>query len=154
MPLHHGGKLMRILGVVTSTKHLHIAVVENDSSPARAVMMKKIALPVDEDESARLHRTLQLMDTLILDEKVDRISIVKAGQAHFGNASPLRPKLECVIQLAGISRNLPVTILAPQTLKAFEKKNEPNSLVGEKGFSPVGSRDAALAAWIDLRKHE
>ena len=145
---------MRFLGVVTGTKDLHIAVVENGGSPARAVKLKRIVLPPDEDESARLHRTLQLMDTLIIEEKVDRVSIVKAGQARFGNGSSFRHKVECVVQLAGVSRNLTVTVLPQQTLKAFEKKNDPAVLVGEKGFSPVGSRDAALAAWIDLRKHE
>jgi Holliday junction resolvasome RuvABC endonuclease subunit len=145
---------MRILGVVTGTKDLHVAVVTNAGASAHAVTLKKIVLPIDEDESARLHRTLQLMDTLILDEKVDRIAVVKAGQAQFGNASSVRPKVECVIQLAGVGRNLPVSVVPQQTLRAFEKKNDPNGLIGEAGFKPVGSRDAALAAWIDLRKYE
>ena len=145
---------MRILGVVTGTKELHVAVIASGDDSARAVTLKKIVLPVDEDESARLHRTLQLMDTLILDEKVDRIAVVKAGQAQFGNASSVRPKVECVIQLAGVARDLPVSIVPQQTIRAFEKKKDPNVLVGEKGFKPVGSRDAALAAWIDLHKHE
>jgi len=144
---------VRVLGVVTGTKDLHVAVVAIHAASAHAVTLKKIVLPVDEDESARLHRTLQLMDTLILDEKVDRVAIVKAGQAQFGNASSVRPKVECVIQLAAVRRNLPVSIVPPQTLRAFEKKNDPNLLV-EAGFKPVGSRDAALAAWLDLRKHE
>jgi Protein of unknown function (DUF3010) len=145
---------VRILGVVTSTKDLHIAVVENDGSSARAVKTKKLVLPVDEDESARLHRTLQLVDTLILDEKIDRVCVVKAGQARFGNASSFRPKVECVVQLAGVNRNLSVTVLSPKTLEAFEKKNDPSVLIDEERFSPVGSREAAVAAWADLRNHE
>jgi intracellular sulfur oxidation DsrE/DsrF family protein len=145
---------MRILGVITGTKDLHVAVVTSGTASATAATLKKVVLPIDEDESARLHRTLQLLDTLLLDEKVDRIAVVKAGQAKFGNASSLRHKVECVVQLAGVGRNLPVTVVSPQTLRAFEKKNDPQVLVGDAGFSPVGSRDAALAAWIELRKHD
>jgi hypothetical protein len=146
--VQHDG--MKILGVDTGTKDLHLAVVTDGTGSPTAVMLKKLVLPVDADESARLHRTLQLLDTVLLDEKVDRVVVIKVGQARFGNASSFRHKVECVVQLAALGRNVGITVLSPQTLHAFEKKNDAEVLVGGGGFSPVGTRVAALAAWREL----
>jgi len=79
------------------------------------------------------------MDTLILDEKVDRIAVVKAGQAQFGNASSVRPKVECVIQLAGVTRNLPVSMVPQQTIRVSKKRTTRTCSSERRGLSRWGA---------------
>ena len=144
---------MRVLGVVPSKKDVHICVVDDGAGVVRATVQKKIPLPPDDDESRQLDRMRRLMDTLILEVAPDRIAVVKAGQSKFGNASALRHKIECVVQLAGVGRELPTTVISPLTIRAFEKNNDTSALTDGHPFKPVGCREAALAAWCDGVKH-
>jgi Holliday junction resolvasome RuvABC endonuclease subunit len=144
---------MRVLGVSPSKKDVHICVIEDSIGEFRAAVQKKVTLPADDDESRQLERMRRLMDTLILEESPQRVVVVKAGQSRFGNASALRHKIECVVQLAAVARDVPVTVMSPLTIRAFQKSHDASSLTGGSPFKPVGCVEAGLAAWCDGAKH-
>jgi Holliday junction resolvasome RuvABC endonuclease subunit len=144
---------MRVLGVAPSKNDVHVCVVEADGDTSAVELQKKISLPADDDESRQLDRMRRLVDTLILEAHPDRVAVIKAGQSKFGNASALRHKIECVVQLAAVGRDLPVAVVSPLTLRAFEKQHDPSLLTAGEPFRPVGCREAALAAWCEGAKH-
>ena len=144
---------MRVLGVSPSKNDVHICVIDDSTCDFRAAVQKKITLPPDDDESLQLDRMRRLMDTLILEETPQRVVVIKAGQSKFGNASALRHKVECVVQLAAVARDVPVTVMSPLTIRSFEKTHDAILLTGGSPFKPVGCREAALAAWCDGVKH-
>src|SRR4051794_12701445 len=119
---------MRVLGVSPSKGNVHVCVIDDTVGDFRTAAQKKITLPPDDDESRQLDRMRRLMDTLILEENPQRLVVIKAGQSKYGNASALRHKIECVVQLAAVARDLPVTLISPQTIRAFEKKNDASIL--------------------------
>lgn len=145
---------MRVLGVLPSKNDVHVCVVAAVGGALHVELQKKIALPSDDDESRQLDRMRRLMDTLILEAGPDRVAVVKAGQSKFGNASALRHKIECVVQLAAVGRDVPTAVISPLTIRAFEKNHDANVLTDRQPFKPVGCREAALAAWSEVAKHD
>lgn len=138
---------MKVLGVVPSTTAIHICTVSDDGAAERATAMKKIPLPKTDDESARLHAISKLAATVLVESAPERLAILQAGRSQHGQTSPLRLKIECIFQLAAIERALPVALVPPQSVRAFEKKHDVLKLTAGKEFAPVPCKDAALVAW-------
>lgn len=144
---------MTILGVVPGTEALHICTVAFEERAATIKSMKKVPLPKSSDETAKLDSLLKLINTIILETGVTHVAIVQAGRTKFGGPSTLRTKVECCVQLAAAARSIPVDLVPPQSLRAFEKKHNPLILTGGEKFSPVGCADAALVAWYSDDHH-
>lgn len=144
---------MTILGVVPGTEALHVCTVTFEGGAASIRSMKKVPLPKSSDETAKLDSLLKLINTLILETGAARVAIVQAGRTKFGGPSTLRTKVECCVQLAAAARSIPVDLVAPQSLRAFEKKHDPLTLMDGEKFSPVGCADAALVAWYSDDHH-
>jgi hypothetical protein len=145
---------MKVLGVVPSTTAIHICTLSDET----ATDMKKIPLPKNDDESARLHALAKLANTLLVESGADMLAILQAGRSQHGQTSPLRLKIECIFQLAAVERSVPVALVAPQSARAFEKKHDLLALTAGVEFSPVPCKDAALVAWYafhssDGQKH-
>jgi len=138
---------MKVLGVVPSTTAIHICTVSDDGDGETATAMKKIPLPKNDDESARLYALSKLANTLLVESSADGLAILQAGRSQHGQTSPLRLKIECIFQLAAIGRSLPVALVPPQSARAFEKKHDVLTLTRGQDFSPVPCKDAALVAW-------
>jgi hypothetical protein len=144
---------MTILGVVPSTEALHVCTITFEDGTAAIKSMKKVPLPKSSDETAKLDSLLKLINTLILETGAARVAILQAGRTKFGGPSTLRTKVECCVQLAAAARSIPVDLVAPQSLRAFEKKHDPLTLTDGEKFSPVGCADAALVAWYSDDHH-
>jgi hypothetical protein len=122
-------------------------MVSDDGAGQVATAMKKVPLPKDDDDSARLHAFSKLAATLLVESGAERLAILQAGRSQHGQTSPLRLKIECILQLAAVERSLPVALVPPQSVRAFEKKRDVLTLTAGKEFAPVPCKDAALVAW-------
>lgn len=150
---------MRVLGIVLSSTEVRWAILGGRSSAPKLVtesgQMQK--LPADESEGHALLALRRWFATFLNEVDVDRISILKAGRSQKGNTSSSRIKAEGVIQLAAAEEGVSADLVAPQTLRAKEKKFEAivgarpeEALNGGAPFKPSKWRDAVLVAWVGL----
>lgn len=57
--------------------------------------------------------------------------------------------MEAVIQLAGVMKEIPVVLVAPQSLRAFEKRLGETVLTGSNRCKSKDSMDAARVALLE-----
>ena len=83
--------------------------------------------------------------------------MLQAGSSQFGGPSAARVKAEGIVQLVGAELELTVDLVAPQSLRAQEKRfasiasGSPEAVLnGGADFKPKPWRDAVLVAWWGL----
>ena len=93
------------------------------------------------------------------EHHVEHICVLKAGQSQFRGPSPTRTKAEGIIQLVAAERDLSIDLVAPQSLRAHEKRfatiapGSPETVLNKgEDFKPKARRDAVLVAWRGLTK--
>jgi hypothetical protein len=92
-----------------------------------------------------------------MEQNVERICILEASRSQFRGPSSSRVKAEGIIQLVGAELQLQVDLVAPQSLRAQEKRFEaiasgsPEDVLNSgNAFRPLTWRDAVLVAWWGL----
>jgi hypothetical protein len=98
-----------------------------------------------------------LLATFLPEQGVEHVCVLQAGQWKHKKRSPMRAKAEGIVQLVGAELNLGVDLVAPQALRAQEKRFEaitggtPEGVMnGGHPFIPKTWRDAVLVAWWGL----
>ena len=152
---------MRVLGIVSSPTDLKWAILEGGRPRPVVVPLESIAqkLPKHETEGQALLTLRLLLSTFLPEKKVGRICVIRAGGSKHGHPSPPRVKAEGIIQLVGAELEIPVDLVAPQSLRAEEKRfagitsgSPEEKLNGGLPFRPKAARDAALVAWWGLEQ--
>ena len=149
---------MKVLGIVPGTNELRCAVVDGTSEvPSLNKSVKVNRFNVDPSDGLSLQALFRLLSTWLTELQVDRIRILQPGNSQFGGPSPARLKIEAILQLVGAELTIDTALIAPQTLRAREKKfcektgGRAESVLNDgSDFSPKSWRDAVLVAWIGL----
>ncbi len=150
---------MRVLGIAPSSTDLKWALVEG-TRPTPVVLplaSRSQRLPTDECEGHALLSLRRLLSTFVSARGVERVCVLQAGHSQYRGPSPTRVKAEGIIQLVGAEHELPVQLVAPQSLRAEEKRfatiasGSPETVLnGGAKFKPKPWRDAVLVAWWGL----
>jgi len=152
---------MKVLGVLPSSTGVVLAVVDGTfvKPELGSINLTKIKFPKDQDEQVALSNLNGLSKALVAENEIEKICILQAGYSQHGSPSSLRIKAEAVFQLIGDQSNIPVQLVAPQTLRANEKKfpgvtgdTPENILNAGNEFKPKPVKDAVLTSWIGLKK--
>lgn len=150
---------MKVMGVVPSSSDLRLAVVEGMCSAPRLVPthQKTVRLPAGTNDAQRLQSLYRLLSTLFREQRVEKICVLQGGNSQYGGPSAERVKAEGIIQLVGADLSIHTELIAPQTLRAKEKKfadltkGTPESVLNNsEPFVPKPWRDAVLLAWMGL----
>lgn len=152
---------MRVLGIAPSPTELKWGLVQGERAQPEALYLPSNTqkLPVDACEGHALLSLRRLLVTFLQEQRVSQVVVLEAGNSKFGGPSAARVKAEGIIQLAGAELDIPVRLVAPQSLRAQEKSFEsttggmPESVLnGNVQFKSKVLRDAMLAAWMGLDK--
>ena len=152
---------MRVLGIAPTSTHLRWALLEGTRRNPAVLRLPSTSkkLPADEVEGHALLSLRRLLSTFLTEQGVERICVLQAGKSRFRGPSPTRVKAEGIIQLVAAEHDLPLALVAPQSLRAREKrfaKTAPSSpevvLNGGHEFKPKAWRDAVLLAWSELEE--
>ena len=146
---------MRILGIDIQGSDV-IAVIL-DSAQGNVIIEKveptRLPLPqVGPEEGDNLLLFQNQLTTTISAAKVDCVAVVKAAGGAY-SASPIKAKIECLVQLAAKRNKLPCEQVAPQTASKLEKRPPKGSGSIQNtisGFQPKYAQRAAYCAWSAL----
>ena len=150
---------MRVLGINPSSTTLGWALVEGTRPDPKSLRLPSTSqkLPVDECEGHALLSLRRLLSTFVTEQEVESVCVLKAGHSQHRGASPTRVKAEGIIQIVGAELDIPVHLVAPQSLRAEEKRfatiasGSPETVLnGGAAFKPKAWRDAVLVAWWGL----
>lgn len=111
----------------------------------------KLPLPADPEEVNRLIALKRQIYDLLKSNLIDRAGVIRADVG----SSPLRAKVECVIQLAAREASVPCKLIAAQTASAAGKRKigavaGADLLKAVLQINPGYLRKAALCAWCML----
>ena len=144
---------MRILAVKPGIDDITLAVVSGDrESPSLEPINKEVyKVPQSADPSKDLLNIAQEFKNIIKESKIDEVHVIKATKPPKGSLSPERVKNEAAIQLASAEQGIPVKLVAPQTIRAAEKREKEtvDSIFSHK-FKSKDKRDVAFLGLIGL----
>lgn len=152
---------MRVLGIAPSSTHLRWALLDGTrANPfVRPLPSTSQKLPEDECGGHALLSLRRLLSAFLREHGVEHICVLQAGQSQFRAPSPTRIKAEGIIQLVAAECDLSIDLVAPQSLRAYEKRfpeiasGSPETVLnGGADFKPRAWRDAVLVAWRGLTK--
>ena len=152
---------MRVLGIAPSSTTLRWALVEGTRPNPVLLRLPSTSqkLPADECEGHALLSLRRLLSTFVTEQEVECVCVLKAGHSQYQGPSSTRVKAEGIIQLVGAELELPVELVAPQSLRADEKRfatiasGSPEAVLnGGNNFKPKAWRDAVLVAWWGLHE--
>ena len=150
---------MIVLGIAPSSTDLKWALLEGRRSNPVVLPLPSTSqkLPADACEGHALLSLRRLLSTFLSEQRVERVCVLQAGHSQFRGPSPTRVKAEGIIQFVGAELERPVELVAPQSLRADEKRfakiasGSPETVLnGGKSFKPKAWRDAVLVAWWGL----
>jgi len=150
---------MKTLGIAPSSTDLRLALLDGLRALPRVLPLPSNSqrLPADACEGHALLSLRRLLSTFLAEQGVERICVLEAGHSQFGGPSSSRVKAEGIIQLVGAELGLQVDLVAPQSLRAQEKRFEsvtsgsPEDILNAgNAFKPKAWRDAVLVAWWGL----
>lgn len=150
---------MRVLGIAPSSTDLKLALVEGALKEPAVIPLASNSqkLPTDECEGHALLSLRRFLYTFLREKKVERICVLRATGSRHRGPSLTRVKTEAIIQLVGAELPVTVDLVAPQTLRAAEKRfakqtsQSPEEVLnGGSKFRPKAWRDAVLVAWWGL----
>lgn len=150
---------MKVLGIAPSSTDFKWALLDGTQArpQLRPLSSTSQKLPVDACEGHALMSLRRLLTTYLPQLGAKRVCVLQAGQSQFGGPSAARVKAEGIIQLVGAEIELPIDLVAPQSLRAQEKRfagiasGSPEDILNEGApFKPKAWRDAVLVAWWGL----
>ncbi len=148
---------MRVLGIEIDSADLNWVILDgtNTAGTLQKIEPSKQKLPTsEEDEVGNLLQLKQLVANGIRHNGVEKVGIIRAGKM----CTPLRCKVEFIIQCACKELGLPCVLVAPQTVDAARKRKVQkvtgSSLVeiynGGNEIDPKYLEKAAHCAWSVL----
>lgn len=111
---------MKVLGVDITASAIQWIILEGDRKSGAAILLRpsKQQLPQSEqDDIGNLLRLKELVQSHLQSSSVDAVAVIKAGN----DCSPLRCKIECMVQYAAKTAGVPCHLVAPQTVAAAVK---------------------------------
>jgi hypothetical protein len=150
---------MRVLGIAPSSTDFKWALLDGSRVEPRVLPLPSTSqkLPSDTCEGHALLSLRRLLSTFLAEQGVERIWVLQAGSSQFRGPSALRVKAEGIVQLVGAELELTVDLVAPQSLRAHEKRfasiasaSPEDVLNSGAAFKPKTWRDAVLVAWWGL----
>lgn len=150
---------MKVLGIAPSSTDFKWALLDGTRAQPQVLPLpaRSQKLPADACEGHALLSLRRLLATFLSEQGVERACVLQAGRSQHGGPSAARVKAEGIIQLVGAELELPVDLVAPQSLRAQEKRFEdvasgsPEAVMnGGDAFKPKPWRDAVLVAWWGL----
>jgi hypothetical protein len=144
---------MRVLGVEISGSDTRLVILDGTAEDFNIAFPSpsKLRLPAAGPEADQLIAFKKQMHEVLKSNQAECLGIIRAD---FGT-SPIRAKVECMIQVASSEASIPCTLVAPQTVAAAEKRKV-NAVAGPgldlaiQGISPGYLRKAAYCAWSVL----
>jgi hypothetical protein len=144
---------MRILAVKPSSEDITIAIVAGSKdAPTLIKLDKEVYKPSFSEDPARdLYATENYFNQLIKKENIDMLLIVKAVKPQKGSVSVERVKNEAAVQLAAAAQGIPAKLIAPQTIRAAEKKYSHDlSIVLNRNFKSKDKQEVAFLGIMGL----
>lgn len=150
---------MKVLGIAPSSTDFKWALLDGTRALPKVLPLPSTSqkLPADACEGHALLSLRRLLTTFLPEQGVERVCVLQAGRSQHGGPSAARVKAEAIIQLVGAELELTVDLVAPQSLRAQEKRFQAIAsaspevvLNGGVNFKPKTWRDAVLVAWQGL----
>jgi len=141
---------VRALGIEITGSDTLLAILDGTSKQARVEVLSssRLPLPPDPEQVNRLMALQKQIRGVFVSEQVERVGVIRADKG----CSPVRAKIECIIQLAAAEVSIPCKLVAPQTISAIDKRKlqqiaDPQLQLGIEQISPGYLRKAACCAW-------
>lgn len=150
---------MRVLGIAPSSTDFKWALLDGSRAVPQVLPLPSTSqkLPADTCEGHALLSLRRLLSTFLPEQNVGRVCVLQAGSSQFGGPSSTRVKAEGIVQLVGAELEINVKLIAPQSLRAQEKRftsiasGSPETVLNRgASFKPKTWRDAVLVAWCGL----
>lgn len=150
---------MKVLGISPSSTDFKWALLDGTRALPQVLHLPSTSqkLPADACEGHALLSLRRLLTTFLPEQGVERVCVLQAGRSQHGGPSAARVKAEGIIQLVGAELELTVDLVAPQSLRAQEKRfasitsaSPEDVLNSGADFKPKTWRDAVLVAWWGL----
>ena len=144
---------MRALGVEISGSDSVLIILDGTAQDFKIeiVSPSKLPLPAAGPQVDQLIALKKQMHEVLKSNQVECVGIVRADPG----TSPIRAKVECMIQVASSEASIPCSLVPPQTVAAAEKRKV-NTVAGTNfdqalsAISPGYLRKAAYCAWSVL----
>lgn len=144
---------MRVLGIDIAGSDSLFVILDGTAEDFKiqTVSPSRLQLPVAGPEVSRLIALKKQMHEVLKTNGVESVAVIKAGRG----TSPIRAKVECVIQIASSEVSIPCTLVAVQTVTAAEKRKV-NTVAGPlldetlRAIKPGYLRKATYCAWSVL----
>jgi hypothetical protein len=144
---------MRVLGIDIGGSDSLLVVLDGTAKEFKAQPLSpsRLRLPAAGPEVDQLIALKKQMHEVLKSNGVESVAVIKAGHG----TSPMRAKVECVIQIASSEVSVPCTLVAAQTVTAAEKRRV-NAVAGPhldqtlRAIKPGYLRRAAYCAWSVL----
>lgn len=148
---------MRVLGIEVSGSDSSLVILDGTAKACtiRLLSPSKLRFPAAGDEIDRLIALKKQIHEILQLESVERVGVIRADQ----NSSPIRAKVECLIQLASKEASVPCDLVAAQTVAAADKRKVglvagPEIEQKLRQVNPAYLRKAAHCAWSVLNARE
>jgi hypothetical protein len=143
-------RAMRVLGVEVSGSESRLVILDGTAEECLIELLpaSKLPLPPDSEQVKSLIALKNQIYGLLKSKHVECVGVIRAD----GGCSPIRAKVECVIQMAAADAVIPCTLVAPQTVAAAEKRKVSdvagaNLQEALRQISPAYLRKAAYCGW-------
>lgn len=152
--------MKKALGIILDSKTITMALIEENGTKLEFLKLtnENLKIPINSDDADSLLQFMKSIQDIITCRNVTDVYFLKAGISPMGKGpSTNRIKAEASIQIASKELKINVTPIAPQTLKAANKRAEKNNekpieeILG-KDFSSKVKREAAEVAILGLKK--
>lgn len=145
--------MKRVLAVKPGTDNITLSIVEGnqDSAKTKKLDTEVYKTNTQADATKELHDTLNYIKDIIKKEKIDEVHIVKAVKPQKGSVSPERVKNEAAVQLAASSLNVNAKLIAPQSIRAAEKKEEDVEKIFGCKFKSKDKKEVAFLGYMGLK---
>ena len=145
--------MKRILAVKPGTDDITLSIVEGtqDSPKVKKLDKEVYKTNTKTDTSKDLFDTLNYIKDVIKKEKIDEVHIVKAVKPQKGFVSHERVKNEAAVQLAASSLNVNAKLIAPQSIRAAEKKEEDVEKILDCKFKSKDKKEVAFLGYMGLK---
>jgi len=148
---------MKVLGIEVSASDIQWVILEGnkDGGKSEYLEVHKLGLPKSEaEEAANLLRLRDIVASEIKTRSVQKVAVIRASQG----CSPLRCKMECMIQCAAKDTGISCQLIAPQTIASEQKrivkktgKTLEQMFFDSKEIAPKYLVKSAFCAWSVLR---
>jgi len=145
---------MRVLGIDIQKSDVIAVLVDGTHADGVVEKLDRITFPqIGPDEADNLLLFESQLVAIMSQARVDRVGIIKAVGGMY-SASPIKVKIECLVQLAAKRNNVRCELLSSQSVSKAQKKTAKsgeNLKKALEALEPKYAQKAAYCAWSVLR---